>query len=103
MSYENTNRLALWFNDRRDKTTSPHLKGQGDTNVPVWVNAWFSQDISDEDKQLLMGILKRYNSKKPFLSITIKPKGSQTAQARQAAQGKQQLDNDFYDDDLPHF
>ena len=79
MSHDNSNRLALWKNDKREKATHPHLKGKWETTQPVWVSAWFSPDLSDDDKRLLKGILERYDSKKPFLSISITPK-EETAQ-----------------------
>jgi len=51
MSYDNTNRLALWANDKREKATHPHLSGSGETNQEVWVSAWFSDEINDDDKK----------------------------------------------------
>jgi hypothetical protein len=79
--YDNSNRLALWQNDKREKATHPHLRGSGETDKPVWVSAWFSQDISDEDKKVLQGVLSRYDSKKPFISISIQDKDGQSKPA----------------------
>lgn len=96
--YDNSNRLSLWLNDKREKQTHPHLKGQGETDIGVWVSAWFAQDISDEDKKALMGIVKRHRdaSKRPFLSISIQPKDQQ-----QPAQQPAQQSGGFEDDDIP--
>jgi hypothetical protein len=45
MEYDNNNRVALWKNDRRDKETSPQLKGQGMINgKEYWVSAWTNKD-----------------------------------------------------------
>jgi hypothetical protein len=95
MSYDNSNRLALWFNDRREKQTQPHLRGQGEAGGYVWVSAWFSDEIADEDKKLLMQIVKRYSSKKPFISISLTPKVHQAPAPVDAPAG-----GDF-DDDIP--
>ena len=92
---DNTNRLALWFNDKREKPTQPHLRGKGDlTTGPMWVSAWFSQDINEADRKLLMGILSRYDSKKPFLSISLmEPRQKQENNVPQKAPD--------FDDDIP--
>lgn len=45
MEYDNNNRVALWKNDRRDKETSPQLKGQGMIDgKEYWVSAWTNKD-----------------------------------------------------------
>ncbi len=74
--YNNKGRLALWKNDKREKATHPHIKGQGEDldGNPVWVSAWFSEDLSDEAKKHIAYALQSYNSKKPFLSVSIQPK-----------------------------
>ena len=77
MGYDNSNKIALWMNDKRKEQTHPHLKGSGETNQPVWASAWFSKDIDDADKQALMGIVKRYSSKKPFITISLQAKEQQ--------------------------
>jgi len=84
MEYDNNNRLALWKNKTREKATQPHLTGSGQVGSEFWVSAWFSQDISDEDKQALAAILSRYESNKPFISISIQPKDHQQAPPPQA-------------------
>lgn len=75
--YDNSNRIALWMNDKREKATHPHLRGSGETDKEVWASAWLSDEISDEDKKALQGILKRYDSKKPFISISLQAKDQQ--------------------------
>lgn len=96
---DNNNRLAIWPNAKREKQAQPHLTGQGQVNSDFWVSAWFSQDINDGDKKLLSQILKRYDSKKPFISMAIKPKDDHhNSQAQQAP--ATQADPDF-DDDIP--
>lgn len=97
MTYDNTNRLALWLNDKREKATHPHLKGQGETTSQVWVSAWFSDEISEDDKKALMGILKRYQSKKPFLSISMTPKENKP----QSAPEPRPIDDFDQDDTIP--
>ena len=88
--YDNSNRIAIWPNDRREQQSHPHLKGQGETDAPVWASAWFSDDISDDDKRALAGILKRYDSKRPFLRISLQPKDEShrqgMAEAREAVE-----------------
>ena len=76
MSYDNSNRLALWLNKKREQQTHPHINGSGETNEPVFVSGWFAQDIDPDDAKALMGIIKRHaeSSSKPFLSISIKSK-----------------------------
>ena len=95
MSYNNTNRLALWGNDKREKATHPHLTGSGETNQEVWVSAWFSDEIADEDRKMLAMILKRYNSKKPFISISLRAKETGSHQ-KPTSQGP-----DEFGDDIP--
>jgi len=71
--YDNSNRVALWFNDKREKQTQPHLKGKGETSLPVWASAWFAKDIAPEDAKTLMGIIRRHDesSKLPFISVSM--------------------------------
>lgn len=91
MTYDNSNRLAVWPNKDRKQQTHPHLTGKGETNEPVYCSAWFSDEISPEDKKLLRAILKRYSSKKPFLSISIKSQSNQAGAPSQA--GSQGFDD----------
>lgn len=92
---DNTNRLALWFNDKREKPTQPHLRGKGELATgSMWASAWFSQDINEADRKVLMGILSRYDSKKPFLSISL----SEPKQKQNTSQGQEPAGGDFDDD-----
>ena len=73
--YDNSNRISLWYNERRTESTHPHLSGSGETeDESYWVDAWFSRDLPADDQRIIMEILKTYDSKKPFLSIRLKPK-----------------------------
>lgn len=103
----NSNRIALWFNDKREKQSQPHLRGQGEVSGDFWASAWFSDEISDDDKRMLAAILKRYNSKKPFISISLQVKQNQGQQAAQQQSVQQAapvprggIAPDF-DDDIP--
>jgi hypothetical protein len=41
MSYDNTNKGAIWKNDNRERDTQPHFKGNLDVDgVEYYVNAW---------------------------------------------------------------
>lgn len=85
--YDNSNRISLWLNDRREKATQPILTGNGETNEPVWANAWFDKELPDSDKRTLMDILKRHNqtTKRPFISISLKAKREPQAPAAEPA------------------
>jgi len=79
----NDNRLAVWRNDKREKSTHPHLKGNGSVNgQEFWVSAWVSGDVSEDDRRLLADILRRYESKKPFISISVQPKEARQERAQ---------------------
>lgn len=95
--YNNANRIALWRNDKREKLTHPHLKGKGETSVPVWANAWFAKDIKDEDKKTLMEIVKRHNktSDLPFISISLQLQDKAVYAPAPAPK------DDFVDSDIP--
>jgi hypothetical protein len=103
MGYDNTNRFALWFNNKREKSTQPHLQGKGDlASGPMWVAAWFSQDINEADRKLLMGILSRYDSKKPFLSVSLsEPRAKQDSHNQTQPQAEQTQQGGDFDDDIP--
>lgn len=93
-NYDNSNRIALWYNDKRQKQNHPHLKGSGNISGEYWVSAWFSKDILPDDQKLLMQILQRYTSKKPFISISVQSKAQQHTPAPQPTGGD-------FDDDIP--
>lgn len=86
--YDNSNRLSLWLNNKREKQTHPHLKGEGETDVRVWASAWFSNDLPEEDKRALVEIIKRHNiaSKRPFLTVSMQPKDFQGKPPQQSDQ-----------------
>jgi hypothetical protein len=82
MSYDNTNRGAIWPN--KDKQSDTHPDFNGSLNVDgkeFWVSAWKKKQGANE--------------KAPSLSFTIKPK-----EEKQQEQSKQQKDDQFFDDDL---
>ena len=99
--YDNSNRISLWFNDKREKQTQPHIKGQGETTIPVWASAWFTQDLNPEDAKTLMEIIRRHagNSKKPFLTISLTPKEEKLSDSPMTQSST--MPNDDFDDDIP--
>lgn len=84
MAYEHKPGSASMFkNDRKEKDTHPDYKGDGmlPDGTLVWVDAW----------------VKKPDGKKPFMSISIKPK-QQSGQALQPAHAPAAAD---FDDDAP--
>ena len=77
--YDNSNRVALWFNEKRDKKTSPLLSGQGETTIPVWASAWVSDEMEVEDKKTLFAIFQRYEGRKPIISVSLQAKENKPA------------------------
>jgi len=58
---DNTNRGAIWKNDKKEKDTHPDFTGSLDVNgVQYWVSAWKRKPDQNE--------------KHPALSFSIKPK-----------------------------
>lgn len=105
MSYDNSNRIALWVKEKREKETQPHLSGKGETNEPVYASAWFSDDIEENDKAMLESILNRYKSKKPFISISIKSREDASQGVRDVvdappARTIAQQEQDSFDSDI---
>lgn len=76
-------RLGLWRNDRREKQTQPHLTGSSKQDG-LRASAWFSDEISEEDKKLLSQILQRYDSKKPIISVAISPISNYEARPKES-------------------
>lgn len=75
MTEKTDNRLAVWPNRKREKATHPHLRGEGSIDGgEVWVSAWFSQEISEDDRRLLADIVGRYDHKRPLISISVQAK-----------------------------
>ena len=80
MSYDSSNRGALWKNDKREKDTHPQLKGQAEVDgVEYWVSGWTSNE----------------GGKKPVVSLSFKRKDAQTAPRPEPPQTKD------FDDDIP--
>jgi uncharacterized protein (DUF736 family) len=64
MDYDNTNRGALFKNDRKEKETQPDYKGSINVNgVDMWISAWLSTS-------------KDGNT---FMSLSVQPKEAQAA------------------------
>lgn len=88
MSFDNTNRGAIWKND--DKTTDNHPDFKGNLNVggvEYYVSAWKRKPDAKE--------------KAPALSFSVKRKDEMTKQAanNQTTQGR--VPDDFEDQDIP--
>jgi uncharacterized protein (DUF736 family) len=63
--YDNTNRGALFKNDRKEQENHPDYKGSVNVGgVDYWLSAW----------------LKRSQSGKSFMSLSVKPKDDQPRQ-----------------------
>ena len=103
--YDNKGRFGIWKNRDRKEATHPHLAGQGESldGSGCWVSAWFSGDIGDDDRKLLQEIVDRHsaNSKRPFISVSIKAKESGANKAYAAINGSPEPAGDSYDDDIP--
>lgn len=81
MSYDNTNRGALFKNDRKEKDTHADYRGSINVNgVDHWLDAWIKQGKNGK-----------------FMSLSIKPKDSKPAPAKQP----QRASFDDTDDDIP--
>lgn len=84
MSYDNTNRGALWRNENRESDRHPNLKGELNVDgVEYWVSAWTSNE----------------GGRKPVVSFSIKRKDSQRAPNPQKQQDERNPPD--FDDDLP--
>ena len=85
MEFDNTNRGAIWKNDKKETEKHPDFTGSLNVNgVEYWVSAWKRKaDASD---------------KVPALSFNIKPKEDKARQYE-----KEQKDNarDDFDDQIP--
>lgn len=68
MSYDNTNRGAIWKNDDKREDNHPDFKGSLNVNgVEFWVSAWKRKEGAAP--------------KAPALSFSIKPKDEQPQQS----------------------
>jgi hypothetical protein len=91
--YDNSNRGALFVNDRKEQDSHPDLKGS--INVggkEYWLSAW-----------------NRDTAKGPVISISVQPKDAPHQTAAKAGAAKREAQRpaqrapepDFNDDDLP--
>ncbi len=87
MSYDNTNKGALWGNREKKKDTHPDFKGSLNVNgVEYWVSAWRRGEDSKPNA--------------PALKLSIEPK--QKAVAKSADQVVMQPEpSAFPDDEIP--
>ena len=82
MTYDNTNRGAIWGNDKKAKDTDPDFTGSLNVGgVEYWVNAWKRKPDS--------------NPKSPALSFSVKMKQGQPTVHAPAQQEAPPLDDDL--------
>jgi uncharacterized protein (DUF736 family) len=80
MDYDNTNRGALFKNDRKDKDSQPDYKGDINVNgTEMWISAWLSTSKAG----------------KPYMSLSVQPKEAQ------ASTPEPQPSVDALDDSIP--
>lgn len=54
MSYDDTNRAAIWPNRKKEKPTDPDLKGEGNFDgQDFWVSGWKRGDNESKDAPVL--------------------------------------------------
>ncbi len=96
MAYDNSNRVSLWLNAKRETQTHPHLTGKGETSEPVWASAWFDKDLDPTDAKALMGIIKRHaaNTNRPLITVSLKPQEQRETRSAGAGAAPE------FDDDL---
>lgn len=96
MAYDNTNRAVLFKNENKTKETSPDYTGSLNfEGVECFLDAW----------------IKTSESGRKFMSLSVKRKDKQPAQAsaparkpsHDAARARQLPPQDFNDDELPPF
>lgn len=59
--YDDTNRIALWRNEKKESKSHPDLTGSGNVDgVEYWASAWKGDTSS--------------NAKAPILKISLRPK-----------------------------
>ena len=76
MTYDNSNRGALWKNDNKKSDKHPNLRGTAEINgVQYWVSAWTSNE----------------GGKKPLVSLSFQVKEDKPAA----------IPTDDFDEDLP--
>ena len=83
--YDNTNRGALFKNDRKEKETQPDYKGSLNVGgVDYWVSSWLS--------------MSKAGAK--YMSLAVTPKEQQAASKPETLAEKQPSKGEF-DDDIP--
>ena len=64
-TYDNTNRFVLFVNDRREKDTHPHWKGEGNhKGEDVWISAWEKE--SKSGKRMITGSFTPKNAQQNY-------------------------------------
>lgn len=82
--FDNTNRGALFVNDKKESENHPDWNGKIDVEgTEYWVSAW----------------KKKSKSGDPYMSLSIKPK--EQRQARRPAPTRQAPPADDFDDQVP--
>lgn len=95
-NYDNTNRGALFKNDRKEQDSHPDLSGKIDVEgKEYWLSGWTKRNEDGSFK---------------VLSLSVKPKEARPERAQQARreafreeppQRGHQQHSDFHDDDIP--
>jgi len=81
--YDNTNRGALFVNDKKESDQHPDWQGKIDVEgVEYWISAW----------------KKKSKGGDPYMSLSIKPKEQRQAPRRQAPMRQAQPGDDFNDE-----
>ena len=84
MEYDNSNRGAIWKNDKKEAEKHPDFKGEANCNgKDFWVSAWKRKPGANE--------------KSPALSFSFTPKDAQTFQPK----SEEIFPKDTVEDDLP--
>lgn len=85
--YDNTNRGALFKNDKKEKETHPDYKGSINANgVDYWLSAWLNESKGG----------------KKYMSLSVQPKEeSQRTSADVAKTDPPKKDGGEFDDDIP--
>lgn len=87
MPHDNTNRGAIWKNEKKEQDTHPDFTGSLNVDgVEYWVSAWKRKEGAAP--------------KAPALSFSVKPK-EQRSQAPRAKPGRPSPDDDMGGDSIP--
>lgn len=82
--YDNSNRGALFKNDRKEKETHPDYKGSINVGgTDYWLSAWLSESKAG----------------KKYMSLSVKPKEEQQEKAQPAPAAV--VTDDGFNDDIP--